>query len=198
MRKFVASVAVATAVVTSAAFLPLASSARASTITDAFFFRSASNVVLAYGSFSYDSSLSGVLGYTDLSSFSVGFPSSPGQTYNLAFAEAASPYSYFAYDTSNNTFVPGTVSGYGTTLAGAWQAGYTGFFFDALATQANVNNNDGILEAYSPDTGYLYATSYSISQTPLPSTWTMLIAGFAGFGFLAYRGTKKNTVLATA
>ena len=33
----------------------------------------------------------------------------------------------------------------------------------------------------------------SISETPLPSTWTMLIAAFAGFGFLAYRGTKKNT-----
>jgi hypothetical protein len=28
--------------------------------------------------------------------------------------------------------------------------------------------------------------------TPLPSTWTMLIAGFVGLGFFAYRGTKKN------
>jgi len=26
----------------------------------------------------------------------------------------------------------------------------------------------------------------------LPSTWTMLIAGFACFGFFAYRGPKKN------
>ena len=33
-----------------------------------------------------------------------------------------------------------------------------------------------------------------ISATPLPSTWTMLIAAFVGFGFLAYRGTKKNAV----
>jgi hypothetical protein len=29
-------------------------------------------------------------------------------------------------------------------------------------------------------------------ETPLPSTWTMLIGGFVGFGFLAYRGTKKR------
>ena len=30
------------------------------------------------------------------------------------------------------------------------------------------------------------------AETPLPSTWTMLIAGFVGLGFFAYRGSKKN------
>ena len=32
------------------------------------------------------------------------------------------------------------------------------------------------------------------STTPLPSTWTMLIAGFVGLGFFAYRGSKKAAV----
>jgi hypothetical protein len=32
-----------------------------------------------------------------------------------------------------------------------------------------------------------------VAATPLPSTWTMLIAGFVGLGFFAYRGSKKNT-----
>jgi hypothetical protein len=32
-----------------------------------------------------------------------------------------------------------------------------------------------------------------VSPTPLPSTWTMLIAGFVGLGFIAYRGAKKNS-----
>ncbi len=37
------------------------------------------------------------------------------------------------------------------------------------------------------------------TATPLPSTWTMLIAGFVGLGFFAYRGTKKNgTAVAAA
>jgi hypothetical protein len=36
------------------------------------------------------------------------------------------------------------------------------------------------------------------STTPLPSTWTMLIAGFVGFGFFAYRGTKKNAAALSA
>ncbi len=38
----------------------------------------------------------------------------------------------------------------------------------------------------------------SASATPLPSTWTMLIAGFAGLGFFAYRGTKKNSAAVAA
>jgi hypothetical protein len=32
----------------------------------------------------------------------------------------------------------------------------------------------------------------AFAPTPLPSTWTLLIAGFAGLGFLAYRGSKGN------
>ena len=32
----------------------------------------------------------------------------------------------------------------------------------------------------------------TLTATPLPSTWTMLIAGFVGLGLFAYRGSKKN------
>jgi len=38
----------------------------------------------------------------------------------------------------------------------------------------------------------------ALTATPLPSTWTMLIAGFVGLGFFAYRGSKKNVSLAAA
>ena len=37
-----------------------------------------------------------------------------------------------------------------------------------------------------------------VLPTPLPSTWTMLIAGFAGLGFFAYRGSKKGSVALAA
>jgi hypothetical protein len=43
-----------------------------------------------------------------------------------------------------------------------------------------------------------YGGNIEIAQTPLPSTWTMLIAGFVGFGFLAYRGTKKGSAAIAA
>ena len=49
------------------------------------------------------------------------------------------------------------------------------------------------------DGPYQMAISGSVAATPLPSTWTMLIAGFIGLGFFAYRGSKKGSVeLATA
>ena len=35
-----------------------------------------------------------------------------------------------------------------------------------------------------------------VSATPLPSTWLMLLSGFVGLGYFAYRGTKKRTALA--
>jgi len=34
--------------------------------------------------------------------------------------------------------------------------------------------------------------------TPLPSTWAMLLAGFAGLGFFAYCGTKNRSAIAAA
>src|SRR5262249_17401152 len=43
----------------------------ASTVTDNFTFSDLSNVLLANGSFSYDSSKTGVIGYADLSAFTI-------------------------------------------------------------------------------------------------------------------------------
>jgi hypothetical protein len=41
--------------------------------------------------------------------------------------------------------------------------------------------------------------SLTAVATPLPSTWLMLLSGFVGLGFFAYRGAKKNaSVLAAA
>jgi hypothetical protein len=43
-----------------------------------------------------------------------------------------------------------------------------------------------------------WSPSADISATPLPSTWTMLIAGFVGLGFFASRGSKKNSAALAA
>lgn len=48
------------------------------------------------------------------------------------------------------------------------------------------------------DLAIINATEAPISTTPLPSTWTMLIAGFVGIGFFAYRGSKRNAVALVA
>jgi hypothetical protein len=36
-------------------------------------------------------------------------------------------------------------------------------------------------------------TGLDVVFTPVPSTWTMLIAGFVGLGFFAYHGTKNRS-----
>ncbi len=41
-------------------------------------------------------------------------------------------------------------------------------------------------------------TTATATATPLPSTWTMLIAGFAVCGFFAYRGSKKGSAALAA
>jgi hypothetical protein len=41
--------------------------------------------------------------------------------------------------------------------------------------------------------------SASVTATPLPSTWTMMLAGLGGLGFFAYRATKnRRSALAPA
>ena len=38
----------------------------------------------------------------------------------------------------------------------------------------------------------------TVATTPLPSTWLMLLSGFVGLGYFAYRGTKKRTAALAA
>jgi hypothetical protein len=38
----------------------------------------------------------------------------------------------------------------------------------------------------------------SVSQTPLPSNWMMLIAGIVGLGFFGYRGSKNRAAALAA
>ncbi len=82
------------------------------TVVDGFQFLNGSTVV-ASGSFSYSSSLSGDLGYSDLNTFSI---TVAGQTYNLGFVNSLSPssgdYVYFDYNTVSKSFVPGLCERY--------------------------------------------------------------------------------------
>ena len=55
------------------------------------------------------------------------------------------------------------------------------------------------LEGLNQTEGQIAAVDVNtVSATPLPSTWTMLIAGFVGLGFFAYRGSKKGTAALSA
>jgi hypothetical protein len=46
--------------------------------------------------------------------------------------------------------------------------------------------------------GDLIPQNWRLTEAPLPSTWSLLIAGFLGLGFFAYRGTKRNSAALAA
>ena len=188
-----------------AAALCAAAAASAATVERTFTFEDANKSVVAFGSFSYDSSYSGLLTYGELESFSV---SLLGSTYDLAFVQGlASPddYVYFGYDTATNTFVPASIQGYTDSsgnnlysgiLAGVGYSPNTGFFFDPLVGQADPAGTgaDGVLASYGPEYpgGYNAATAVNYSVVPEASTWALMGLGFAGLGFAGWRKVRST------
>ncbi len=51
--------------------------------------------------------------------------------------------------------------------------------------------------AFGPYVGNVL-DNVQVSAVPEPSTWAMMLIGFAGIGFLAYRKTKKNSAATAA
>jgi hypothetical protein len=93
------------------------------------------------------------------------------------------------------------VNGIGTVLysSGAITiSGTTALQFSSLSSP--LTSSDGIGIEWGPDAYDVGITNvdFAIGSTPLPSTWTMLIAGFLGVGFLAYRGSKKDSAALAA
>jgi hypothetical protein len=173
-------------------------SANAATITNNFVFTGEANNVVASGSFSFDSSLTGTIGYSNLSAFSITLV---GQSYDLAFVNALNPappvsdYVYFGYDISANTFVPasvpGSVGNLTSILAGTDL--YVGFFFSPLLGQGD-DNADGAYTEYRTETDG-FAVAFTISSAiPEPSTWIMMILGFLGLAGLAYRRRERTAL----
>jgi hypothetical protein len=120
-------------------------------------------------------------------------------------------YNYFGYDTSLGTFVPAVVDGpqgplvsifmllFGTVedLGGGQNkvSVLSGFQFDPLPSQDDpsaTGSNDGLYAFYNPkncgecQTEFPSFTSFSVA-IPEPSTWAMMLIGFFGLGFVAYR-----------
>jgi hypothetical protein len=73
---------------------------------------------------------------------------------------------------------------------------YQLFSFDVTGTGSDKLE---FITANDPSLTFLDDVSLTpVTATPLPSTWTMLIAGFVGLGFFAYRGSKKNSATIAA
>jgi hypothetical protein len=70
-------------------------------------------------------------------------------------------------------------------------------FVNGSAITFGIVSNGGYL-GNGTNTAYFDNLDFELTTTPLPSTWLMLLSGFVGLGFFAYRGTKRRTALAAA
>ena len=185
------------------------SSAVASTVDYSFQFLNGATVV-ASGSFSYESSKTGLLNFGDLSFFSIS-----GASNYYSLADVTGPlnaYNYFGYDADLKKFVPGIVDGpqgqialiFGA-ISGDASGATRGFFFDPLPSQADLLNNggnDGLYAFFDPTnvtnggaspSDYPSFTSFTITPVPEPSTWLMMILGLVGIGFFGARRPSHRT-----
>lgn len=80
---------------------------------------------------------------------------------------------------------------------------WAGFVAQNLALAILPGGNDSAFLTSSPHTGGPVSVTYAgdtgyqllgeVSAVPEPSTWAMMILGFAGIGFMAYRRKEKPT-----
>jgi len=89
------------------------------------------------------------------------------------------------------SYTVGTVSGSTTLALEMWAsaphaAANSVYFRDMVVTD---NPNGTLVGTFDIS---------AVSATPLPSTWLMLLSGFVGLGYFAYRGTKKNAAALAA
>jgi len=129
------------------------------------------------------------------------FGTTPGTTYNLSFAFGNNPGSTsFAsanvnvtpFSSSSATFPALLTANFSTTSNIGWEIFTASFVANSLNTMLSFD------EVVGGNNGGVLLDAINVTATPLPSTWLMLIAGFAGFGFLAYRGIKKNSAALAA
>jgi hypothetical protein len=114
-------------------------------------------------------------------------PSTPGAEIPLGYRDSNGTDIFDVDDVvpvDNNglLFIIGTPFAFGTNDLFSFWSGPDQALFDG----ANIAYLD-----YASANLSLSVTG-GIGAAPLPSTWTMLIAGFVGLGFFAYRGSKKN------
>jgi PEP-CTERM motif len=191
-------------------FLTVTSDAQA--ITRTFEFKNGASTV-AFGSFSYADSATGVLSFSDLTSFTlaVNVPATfqnglPHMfTYSLAnvlgFPSTPEPAGrHFGFDTASHMFVSTADAGvpplpwFGgsahATMAAFSSSPDQGFLIDWRAPGMDPLTTSGILAMHSPTEGDTFSgivswNNYSISPVSEPSSLALAAAGLALIGFMA-------------
>lgn len=176
------------AILTSTALILTAATANATPMVFEYLFL---NTPVAKGTFTYATGSTGVLGYNDLTEFSL---TVGNQTYTLNDISSLTNYQWFGYDTSTNSFVasdPDTTCGFdgcgfSASLGAIDDVGSSGFFFSAVQG-IGLEYRDNLQVAFD---------SLVIFEAPEPTTWGMMLIGFTALGIVACRASRKAALAA--
>jgi hypothetical protein len=131
-------------------------------------------------------------------------PGTPGAS-SVGFIsvnDVLSPGSYSLVGDGFGVVPVGLYNTEGTGLAGTLDNGGGVLTFGGWRYANSSNGYPTITFANSGccggDSTFRFAAATFTASTPLPSTWLMLLSGFVGLGFFAYRGTKKNAAALAA
>jgi len=72
--------------------------------------------------------------------------------------------------------------------SGTWVRFASNFIGDGTSSTITFTENSGLT--------YVGLDDVSVTSVPEPSTWAMMLLGFAGLGYAGYRASRKNVALA--
>lgn len=121
-----------------------------------------------------------------------------GTAYSLSFWRYQDPMNpTIDYFPDGQTFLTVTWNGvsiFDESYSGVYAgAPYQNFTFSVTGTGSDVLQ---FISAQDPAFTYLDDVSLNVAAVPEPSTWAMMILGFAGVGFMAYRRRNQAAALA--
>lgn len=138
-----------------------------------------------------------LVGYGSTGGVSQTFGTVAGRTYNLFFAFSNNPGSLPSASADFSVFgtqslLSGSVSHGGATPSALnWATLSRSFIADSTSTTLTFTNTVGGAN------GGVFLDGVSVSSAvPEPSTWAMMLIGFAGLGFIGYRRSRISSVAA--
>jgi len=133
----------------------------------------------------------------------IGFPAAPSSTLlsydNLFYTGPGAPVTCIGVSAG------GVVDDYGVlmTLANGdvfdlWSDGGSGdtIYGGAVATSSAIIDYQDPYPGNPAWDGPAAATNLTVAVVPEPSTWAMMLLGFAGLGFAGYRSSRKTAIVA--
>jgi len=122
----------------------------------------------------------------------------PGENYTVSFYWGAAQQFGFDGDTQQNLTVSLGAESFTTSTVTNPSHGFTGWMSGSFTFTASSPSEVLSFLAYGslPVPPFITLDGVSMTAVPEPSTWAMMLAGFGGLGFAAYRRRRRSIMAA--